>query len=169
MSALSARWSGESFPLTSFPSPNPTPASTGLIAGQGPLPGPHSVAQRGGWSDAGGVISPLHIPPSQWPSPHPSPAALAPHGHVTFAAIQATLWSYKAGTLRSLRASLQLETWGQDRGQLPWHCRPGLPVWHSDSFRNVTRWCLRMFLCLHFGNIACHSCKRSCVFSSSPC
>ena len=141
--------SGAPFPPNLTPLPLPAPASTGLIVGQGPLLGPHSVAQRVGWSDASGVISPLHVPPSHWPSPHPSPAALAPHGHVTFAAIQATLWAYKAGTLRSLRASLQLETWGQDRGQLPWYCRPGRPVSHSDSFRNVTRWCLvNFFVCI---------------------
>lgn len=122
----------------------PPPALPGahwVNRGRGSSARPHSVAQRGGWSDAGGVISPLHVLPSHWPSPRPSLAARAPRGHVTFAAIQATLWVYKTRTLRSLRASLQLETWGQDRGQLPWHFRPGRPVLHSDRFCSVTRWC----------------------------
>lgn len=69
--------------LGSTPPLAPTlPGAHWVNPGRGASARPHSVAQRGGWSDAGGVISPLHVLPSHWPSPRPSLAAPARRGHV---------------------------------------------------------------------------------------
>ena len=88
----------------------PPRAHTGLTARRGARASsarPHSAAEWRRWPDAGGVMSPLRIQPSHWPSPRPSGADPALCSHVTFPTIHAARRGLQSGTLRSLWTSSQ--------------------------------------------------------------